>query len=105
MMTDAAATHEAIAGFVEKLNGFVAALEPQERQWLAGLLAHGEVAHEVHGYTVKPPLILTLAAPGSMPGTTVQADAAGLPFLRFRFDTVFTTKIDWSSSGDDRPER
>ena len=27
--------------------------------------------------------------------------SAGKPFLRFRFETVFTTKIDWSSAGRD----
>ncbi|HWY87016.1 MAG TPA: type VI secretion system tube protein Hcp [Gemmataceae bacterium] len=29
---------------------------------------------------------------------------AGKPFLRFQFDTVFTTKIDWSGPGDEGPE-
>ena len=30
--------------------------------------------------------------------------ASGKPFLRFKFDTVFTTKIDWSGPGDEGPE-
>jgi type VI secretion system secreted protein Hcp len=30
--------------------------------------------------------------------------ASAKPFLRFRFDTVFTTKIDWSGPGDEGPE-
>jgi type VI secretion system secreted protein Hcp len=30
--------------------------------------------------------------------------SAGKPFLQFRFDTVFTTKIDWSGPGDEGPE-
>ncbi len=30
--------------------------------------------------------------------------AAGKPFLRFQFETVFTTKIDWSGPGDEGPE-
>src|SRR5215510_14877020 len=30
--------------------------------------------------------------------------AAGKEFLRFKFDTVFTTKIDWSGPGDEGPE-
>jgi type VI protein secretion system component Hcp len=30
--------------------------------------------------------------------------ASGTEFLRFRFDTVFTTKIDWSGPGDEGPE-
>src|SRR5262245_490246 len=30
--------------------------------------------------------------------------SAGKPFLQFKFDTVFTTKIDWSAPGDDVPE-
>jgi type VI protein secretion system component Hcp len=29
---------------------------------------------------------------------------AGGEFLRFKFDTVFTTKIDWSGPGDEGPE-
>src|SRR5207247_3620142 len=29
---------------------------------------------------------------------------AGKAFLRFKFDTVFTTKIDWSGPGDEGPE-
>ena len=29
---------------------------------------------------------------------------AGKEFLRFKFDTVFTTKIDWSGLGDEGPE-
>ena len=29
---------------------------------------------------------------------------SGEPFLRFKFDTVFTTKIDWSGPGDEGPE-
>ena len=31
-------------------------------------------------------------------------EAAGKEFLRFKFDTVFTTKIDWSGPGDEGPE-
>lgn len=30
--------------------------------------------------------------------------SAGKPFLRFKFDIVFTTKIDWSGPGDEGPE-
>src|SRR5437588_3866922 len=30
--------------------------------------------------------------------------SAGKPFLRFKFGTVFTTKIDWSGPGDEGPE-
>jgi type VI protein secretion system component Hcp len=30
--------------------------------------------------------------------------SAGKPFLSFHFDTVFTTKIDWSGPGDEGPE-
>ena len=30
--------------------------------------------------------------------------APGKEFLRFKFDTVFTTKIDWSGPGDEGPE-
>src|SRR5207244_3640932 len=30
--------------------------------------------------------------------------SAGKPFLQFKFDTVFTTKIDWSGPGDEGPE-
>jgi type VI secretion system Hcp family effector len=29
---------------------------------------------------------------------------SGTPFLRFQFETVFTTKIDWSGPGDEGPE-
>jgi type VI secretion system secreted protein Hcp len=32
------------------------------------------------------------------------AEASGTPFLQFRFETVFTTKIDWSGPGDEGPE-
>ena len=32
------------------------------------------------------------------------AAKAGREFLRFRFDTVFTTRIDWSGPGDEGPE-
>jgi len=31
-------------------------------------------------------------------------DGNAAPFLRFKFDTVFTTKIDWSGPGDEGPE-
>jgi len=31
-------------------------------------------------------------------------DVAGKEFLQFRFDTVFTTKIDWTGPGDEGPE-
>jgi len=31
-------------------------------------------------------------------------NAAGKPFLIFKFGTVFTTKIDWSGPGDEGPE-
>ena len=31
-------------------------------------------------------------------------DTTGKEFLRFTFDTVFTTKIDWSGPGDEGPE-
>ena len=31
-------------------------------------------------------------------------EAASGEFLRFKFDTVFTTKIDWSGPGDEGPE-
>jgi type VI secretion system secreted protein Hcp len=31
-------------------------------------------------------------------------ETAGREFLRFKFDTVFTTKIDWSGPGDEGPE-
>jgi len=30
--------------------------------------------------------------------------ASGKEFLRFKFDTVFTTRIDWSGPGDEGPE-
>jgi type VI secretion system Hcp family effector len=30
--------------------------------------------------------------------------SAGTPFLQFKFETVFTTKIDWTGPGDDGPE-
>ena len=30
--------------------------------------------------------------------------SAGQEFLQFKFDTVFTTKIDWSGPGDEGPE-
>jgi len=30
--------------------------------------------------------------------------SGGKPFLNFKFDTVFTTKIDWSGPGDEGPE-
>jgi type VI secretion system Hcp family effector len=30
--------------------------------------------------------------------------SAGKPFLQYKFDTVFTTKIDWSGPGDEGPE-
>jgi type VI protein secretion system component Hcp len=30
--------------------------------------------------------------------------SAGKPFLQFKFDTVFTTKVDWSGPGDEGPE-
>jgi len=32
------------------------------------------------------------------------ASSSGIPFLQFKFDTVFTTKIDWSGPGDEGPE-
>ena len=32
------------------------------------------------------------------------ATTSGKEFLRFKFDTVFTTKIDWSGPGDEGPE-
>jgi type VI secretion system Hcp family effector len=32
------------------------------------------------------------------------AEGAGKRFLRFRFETVFTTKIEWSGPGDEGPE-
>lgn len=32
------------------------------------------------------------------------AMTSGKAFLRFKFDTVFTTKIDWSGPGDEGPE-
>jgi type VI secretion system secreted protein Hcp len=32
------------------------------------------------------------------------AQTSGKEFLRFRFETVFTTKIDWSGPGDEGPE-
>ena len=35
---------------------------------------------------------------------SASSDAAGKEFLRFKFDTVFTTKIDWSGPGDEGPE-
>jgi type VI secretion system secreted protein Hcp len=35
---------------------------------------------------------------------TTGREAAGSEFLRFKFDTVFTTKIDWSGPGDEGPE-
>jgi len=39
------------------------------------------------------------------PGTYAQRfDGVDKPFLRFKFDTVFTTKIDWSGPGDEGPE-
>jgi hypothetical protein len=41
------------------------------------------------------------------PGTYAQrfdGDGDGKPFLQFKFDTVFTTKIDWSGPGDEGPE-
>src|SRR5439155_5540347 len=31
-------------------------------------------------------------------------ESAGKEFLQFKFDTVFTTKIDWSGPGDEGPE-
>jgi hypothetical protein len=31
-------------------------------------------------------------------------NGGGKPFLQFKFDTVFTTKVNWSGSGDDGPE-
>ena len=31
-------------------------------------------------------------------------ETAGREFLRFKFDTVFTTKIDWSGPGDEGPQ-
>jgi type VI secretion system secreted protein Hcp len=31
-------------------------------------------------------------------------NSSGKEFLRFKFDTVFTTKIDWSGPGDEGPE-
>ena len=32
------------------------------------------------------------------------ADVSGKEFLQFRFEVVFTTKIDWSGPGDEGPE-
>jgi len=32
------------------------------------------------------------------------ADVSGKEFVQFKFDTVFTTKIDWSGPGDEGPE-
>jgi len=33
-----------------------------------------------------------------------EGTGAGKPFMRFRFEVVFTTKIDWSGPGDEGPE-
>lgn len=43
-------------------------------------------------------VIIEMRKAGGDPNT------AGKPFLRFRFATVFTTKIDWSGPGDEGPE-
>jgi type VI secretion system secreted protein Hcp len=43
-------------------------------------------------------VIIEMRKAGGNPNT------AGKPFLRFKFDTVFTTKIDWTGPGDEGPE-
>jgi type VI secretion system secreted protein Hcp len=43
-------------------------------------------------------VVLTLRKAGGTGGS------AGTPFLVYSFDTVFTTKIDWSGPGDEGPE-
>ena len=44
------------------------------------------------------PVVIDMRKSGGDP------QSAGTPFLSFQFDTVFTTKIDWSSPGDEGPE-
>jgi hypothetical protein len=102
-VTDTTTSTAAIAQVVEKLNGCLATLDPQEQQWLAGLLAHVRVTDDVQGYGAPLPFSLVLVAPGGTPGTTTPATGAGTAFLRFRFETVFTTKIDWHGPGDEGP--
>jgi type VI secretion system secreted protein Hcp len=43
-------------------------------------------------------VIIEMRKSGGDPATS------GKPFLRFKFSTVFTTKIDWSGPGDEGPE-
>ncbi len=43
-------------------------------------------------------VIIEMRKAGGDPGN------AAKPFLQFKFDTVFTTKIDWSGPGDEGPE-
>jgi hypothetical protein len=102
-VTDATPSTAAIAQGVETLNGCLAALDPQEQQWLAGLLAHEWATDDVQGYGAPLPFSLALVPPGGTPGTATPAAGAGTAFLCFRFDTVFTTKIDWHGPGDEGP--
>ena len=53
--------------------------------------------HMVSGQHFKE-VILKMRKAGGDPTSTGQA------FLTFKFDTVFTTKIDWSGPGDEGPE-
>jgi hypothetical protein len=43
-------------------------------------------------------VIIAIRKAGGDPAT------AGKEYLRFRFDMVFTTRIDWSGPGDEGPE-
>jgi type VI protein secretion system component Hcp len=43
---------------------------------------------------------VTIDVPKASGGST----SAGKPFLQFKFNTVFTTKVDWSGHGDEGPQ-
>jgi hypothetical protein len=57
-MGEHAITQDQAAGFVEKLNGFIATLDEQEQGWLVALLTRPSPEEDVQGYMVLPPFSL-----------------------------------------------
>jgi type VI protein secretion system component Hcp len=77
----------------------------------AGKIKFGEFVIKHTPDSTSPVLFQNLVAGAHYNKVTIEVrkaggdpNGAGKPFLQFKFNTVFTTKINWSGPGDEGPE-
>jgi hypothetical protein len=79
-MSEHAITQDQAAGFVEKLNGFIATLDEQEQGWLVALLTRPSPEEDVQGYMVLPPFSLIVLPQARISGAPEAGGAGKVAF-------------------------